>query len=118
MSDLSSIFNKLSKGSSATSSPATWGNSSWSLGSSKASKVDSYVTVLKAPKGSEASTTSKAVAAKLGVKIDDKTGKPKKKQHHSLFGSIVGGVEDVSSNLVSDVINTAENTPAGLLKLA
>lgn len=108
-SELSSVFRGLLK-----SPQTTTGNTSWFLGSTHQNKAPSYVTVLKAPK-TGTSAISAGVAAHFGVD----TKNPKKVKHHeSLLGSILGGAADVGGHLVSDVITTAENTPAGLLKIA
>lgn len=113
MSELGSIFRSLANGGTPPSAQA--GNSSWWEGSAKQSKIPSYVTVLKAPK---ANSEGDVVQAHFGLDIKTgKTGKAKKK-HGGLLDSILGGAKDVTGNLVSDVINTAEGTPAGLLKLA
>lgn len=100
-------------------SPSTsTGNTSWYMGSTKQSKAPSYVTVLKAPSSSESSAAGKATAAKLGVDVKNPKASNKKKLHHSFFDTVLHGAEDVGGNLITDVISTAENTPAGLLKLA
>lgn len=90
-------------------------NTSWYLGSAKTPKVASYLTVMKAPKSNSAAA---AIASHFGVNLKNPKNKAAKKQHESLLGSILGGAKDVGGNLVTDVINTAEGTPAGLLKLA
>ncbi len=125
----SSDFNKLSSlfsgNTSKSSTPTGWsagnafGNSSWEAGSSSTNKVHSYVNVLKAPKKGTGAT-SKAVQRKFGITNLDAAGKAAaaKSGHHSLLGSILGGIADVSGNLVQDTIDTGENFFPGILKLA
>lgn len=122
MSDLSSVFNKLANaGTTNSSTPSGWGlgNNSWAKGTPSSNKPYSYVMVSKAPKVTS-SSVAKSVAAKLGTTIPKAGAKPTKKgkHHSSLLGDILGGAADVASNLGADVINTAENMPSGILKLA
>jgi hypothetical protein len=102
---LNSLLTALSK--SQPSGNSSWGGSHTWGGKTTTAAIPKFGTKRKK---SESQGIADSIMAKSKAKGS--------KSHESFLGAVLGGAADVSGNLVTDVINTAENVPSGLYKIA